>query len=74
MRKDCVFAEQRKGRCSALKVFDCGGCSFFKTEEQYNAERAFAEHLLAKKGLHPVIEFRDGGGVMTVERAEDEIY
>ncbi len=74
MRKDCVFAECKKGRCSALKVYDCGGCTFFKTEEEYNAGRAFAEHLLAAKGLRPVVRFGDDGGIMTVEEIENENY
>jgi hypothetical protein len=74
MKKECVFAEHGKRRCSALKVYDCEGCRFFKTEDEYNAGRAFAEHLLARKGLRPVVIFGDGGGIMSVEEIEDENY
>lgn len=74
MKKECVFAEHGKRRCSALKVYACEGCRFFKTEDEYNAGRAFAEHLLARKGLRPVVIFGDGGGIMTVERVDNDVY
>ncbi len=37
MRTDC-FAFKRNG-CTALKVKDCDGCSFYKTKEQYEMDQ-----------------------------------
>ena len=37
MHTDC-FANKRN-RCTALKVKQCEGCSFYKTKEQFELER-----------------------------------
>lgn len=37
MRTDCFAYKQNS--CTALKVKQCEGCSFYKTKEQYELDR-----------------------------------
>lgn len=49
MRK--CFADDGKD-CIALKVKECDGCSFYKTEQQVAEERHKADERLKKLGIY----------------------
>ena len=46
---DCYF--DRGKRCEALTVKKCEGCTFRKTEQEYNAGIERANEILKSKGL-----------------------
>ena len=46
---DCYF--DRGKRCEALTVKKCEGCTFHKTEQEYNAGIERANEILKSKGL-----------------------
>ena len=53
-------------RCRALTVKQCEGCSFRKTEEEFNAGVEHAKEILKAKGLRPVFDWADGRQIVTV--------
>ncbi len=53
-------------RCRALTVKKCEGCSFRKTEEEFNAGVEHAKEILKAKGLRPVFDWADGRQIVTV--------
>ena len=50
MSDKCYFDISKK-RCEALKVKECEGCTFRKTEQEYNAGIEHADEILKAKGL-----------------------
>lgn len=58
---DCYF--DRGKRCEALIVKKCEGCTFRKTEQEYNAGIERANEILKAKGFKSCIK----DGVVTVK-------
>lgn len=58
---DCYF--DRGKRCEALIVKKCEGCTFRKTEQEYNAGIEHANEILKAKGLKAYLS----DGVVTVK-------
>lgn len=52
-------------RCRALTVKQCEGCSFRKTEEEFNAGVEHAKEILKAKGLRPILKWNDGHQIMS---------
>ena len=49
-KTDC-FAFKRTDRCIALTTMKCEGCSFYKTVEQYEADKRKSEKRLVYQGV-----------------------
>lgn len=68
MKKTDCFAmtesPDTQSKCGVINRRDCGGCPFYKTREQYDADNDAAVQSLRKKGLEPCIKeeivFRNG--------------
>ena len=58
---DCYF--DRGQRCDALTVKKCEGCTFRKTEQEYNAGIERANEILKAKGFKSCIK----DGAVTVK-------
>lgn len=52
----CYF-DKRPLSCSCLTVKNCEGCTFKKTEKEYNEGIRKAEEILRNKGLVKVVEY-----------------
>ena len=52
----CCF-DKRPLSCSCLTVKNCEGCTFKKTEKEYNEGIRKAEEILRNKGLVKVVEY-----------------
>ena len=52
-------------RCRALTVKQCEGCSFRKTEEEFNADVKHAKEILKAKGLRPILKWDNGHQIMS---------
>jgi hypothetical protein len=48
----CFADNLETGKCDALKVKECDGCSFYKTEQQITKERCKADERLKKLGIY----------------------
>lgn len=54
--------------CKVLTVKHCEGCSFRKTEEEFNAGVEHAKEILKAKGLIAVEKYIDGVNCISTER------
>ena len=52
----CYF-DNKPLSCSCLTVKNCEGCTFKKTEKEYNEGIRKAEEILRNKGLVKVVEY-----------------
>lgn len=67
MNNACYF-EKSKYYCAALTVKKCDGCTFRKTEKEYNSAAESAKEILKAKGLIAVEKNIDGVNCMSTER------
>lgn len=49
-KKDCFAYDSVTKECSQIDRHDCKGCRFYKTWEQFEADREKARGLLRAKG------------------------
>lgn len=67
MNNTCHFYKSEY-YCTALAVKKCDGCTFRKTEEEFNADVEHAKEILKAKGLIAVEKDIDGVNCMIAER------
>lgn len=67
MNNACYF-DKSKYYCAALTVKNCDGCTFRKTEKEYNDGVESAKEILKAKGLIAVEKNIDGVNCMSTER------
>lgn len=54
--------------CKILKIQECDGCKFRKTEQQYNEAQKHSDEILAAKGLQRRLFSKDGVQYISVRR------
>ena len=67
MNNKCYF-DKTSTYCAALTVKKCDGCTFRKTEKEYNAAVEHAKEILKAKGLIAVEKYIDGVNCISTER------
>ena len=65
----CYF-DVAENRCTALTVKKCEGCTFRKTEKEYNAGIERSKEILKSKGLIAVSNYVEDVFCVTTKKGE----
>lgn len=63
MSEKCRFDMGK--RCVALTTKECEGCTFRKTEEEFNSGVEHAKEILKAKGLRPILNWNGDHQIMS---------